>query len=57
MGELHLEIVLDRIIQEYKIPAELGKLQVAYREAPTISVQKSGIYLLVLAYNYAHISF
>ena len=57
MGELHLEIILDRIIQEYKIPAELGKLQVAYREAPTISVQKSGIYLLVLAYNYAHISF
>lgn len=43
MGELHLEIILDRILQEYKIPAELGKLQVAYREAPTVSVQKSGI--------------
>ncbi|KAI4468846.1 translation elongation factor g-related [Holotrichia oblita] len=34
MGELHLEIVRDRILKEYKIETQLGKLQIAYREAP-----------------------
>lgn len=34
MGELHLEIIKDRILKEYKIDAELGPLQIAYREAP-----------------------
>ncbi len=33
MGELHLEIVRDRIHREYKVEAELGKLLIAYREA------------------------
>lgn len=32
MGELHLEIIKERIIREYKIEAELGALQIAYRE-------------------------
>ena len=32
MGELHLEIVRDRILSMYKVEVELGKLQVAYRE-------------------------
>ena len=32
MGELHLEIVRDRIMSTYKVEVELGKLQVAYRE-------------------------
>ncbi|XP_076043139.1 mitochondrial ribosome recycling factor 2 [Oratosquilla oratoria] len=32
MGELHLEIVRDRIFKEYKVEADLGTLQVAYRE-------------------------
>jgi elongation factor G len=41
MGELHLEIIIDRIRQEYKVPAELGKLQVAYRETPTIPITLS----------------
>lgn len=34
MGELHLEIIRDRILKEYKIETELGRLQIAYREAP-----------------------
>lgn len=34
MGELHLEIIRDRILKEYKIETQLGKLQIAYREAP-----------------------
>ncbi|XP_063831183.1 ribosome-releasing factor 2, mitochondrial [Ostrinia nubilalis] len=33
MGELHLEIIKERIIREYKIEVELGPLQIAYREA------------------------
>lgn len=32
MGELHLDIIRDRIWKEYKVEAELGPLQVAYRE-------------------------
>lgn len=34
MGELHLEIIRDRILKEYKIEADLGPLQIAYRECP-----------------------
>ncbi|KAF5299393.1 hypothetical protein FQA39_LY19193, partial [Lamprigera yunnana] len=34
MGELHLEIIKDRIHKEYKIEVDLGPLQIAYREAP-----------------------
>lgn len=34
MGELHLEIIRDRILKEYKIDADLGPLQIAYKEAP-----------------------
>lgn len=33
MGELHLEIIKERIVREYKIDVELGPLQIAYREA------------------------
>jgi len=34
MGELHLEIILDRLRTQYKIDTDMGKLQVAYREIP-----------------------
>lgn len=34
MGELHLEIIKDRILKEYNIETQLGRLQIAYREAP-----------------------
>lgn len=33
MGELHLEIIKSRILSEYKIEADLGPLQIAYKEA------------------------
>jgi len=32
MGELHLEIIVDRLLREYKVDARVGKPQVAYRE-------------------------
>lgn len=41
MGELHLEIIKDRILKEYKIDAELGPLQIAYRECPVKQVTSS----------------
>ena len=41
MGELHLEIIVDRLTREYKVSANVGKPQVAYREAITKPVQKS----------------
>lgn len=34
MGELHLEIIKDRLKKNYKIEVELGPLQIAYRESP-----------------------
>ncbi|KAL1461885.1 hypothetical protein WDU94_013750, partial [Cyamophila willieti] len=33
MGELHLEIIRDRILTDYKVDAELGPLQIAYKES------------------------
>ena len=35
MGELHLEIIVDRLLREYKVEANVGKPQVAYRETIT----------------------
>lgn len=32
MGELHLEIIKDRILKMYKVDADLGPLQIAYKE-------------------------
>ncbi len=32
MGELHLEIIVDRMLREFKVEAEVGQPQVAYRE-------------------------
>ena len=42
MGELHLEIILDRLRREFKVEANVGKPQVAYKEAITKTVQKQG---------------
>ncbi len=33
MGELHLEVIVDRLLREFKVEANVGKPQVAYREA------------------------
>ena len=40
MGELHLEILVDRMRREFKVEANVGKPQVAYRETITKPVQK-----------------
>ena len=40
MGELHLEIIVDRLRREFKVDANVGRPQVAYREAITASVDK-----------------
>jgi elongation factor G len=42
MGELHLEIILDRLRREFKVEANVGKPQVAYKEAITKTVEKQG---------------
>ena len=42
MGELHLEVIHDRLTRDYGIDCSLGELQVAYREAPTVSVTRVG---------------
>jgi len=42
MGELHLEILVDRMKREFKVEANVGKPQVAYRETITQSVQAEG---------------
>ncbi|PSF36843.1 elongation factor G [Aphanothece hegewaldii CCALA 016] len=39
MGELHLEILVDRMLREYKVEANVGKPQVAYRETVRKPVQ------------------
>ena len=40
-GELHLEIIVDRLLREFKVEANVGKPQVAYREAPGHDVEKA----------------
>jgi elongation factor G len=40
MGELHLEIIVDRMMREFKVDANVGKPQVAYRETITKTVDK-----------------
>jgi elongation factor G len=42
MGELHLEILVDRMKREFKVEANIGKPQVAYRETITQTVQAEG---------------
>jgi elongation factor G len=45
MGELHLEIIVDRMLREFKVEANVGKPQVAYRETITRSVESEGRYV------------
>lgn len=42
MGELHLEIIVDRLLREFKVEANIGKPQVAYRETITKAVTAEG---------------
>lgn len=45
MGELHLEILVDRMQREYHVEANIGKPQVAYREAINKKVNEEGKYI------------
>jgi elongation factor G len=40
MGELHLEVLVDRMMREFSVSANVGKPQVAYRETITVPVDK-----------------
>ena len=42
MGELHLEIIVDRLLREFKVEANVGKPQVAYRETIRKAVKAEG---------------
>ncbi|MCE7909925.1 MAG: elongation factor G, partial [Candidatus Omnitrophica bacterium COP1] len=42
MGELHLEIIVDRLTREFKVGANVGKPQVAYRETMSIASSSEG---------------
>lgn len=45
MGELHLEIIVDRMKREFGVEANVGKPQVAYRETIRASVEQEGKYV------------
>ncbi|NMB21691.1 MAG: elongation factor G, partial [Firmicutes bacterium] len=45
MGELHLEIIVDRLLREFKVEANIGKPQVAYRETITKAVRAEGKFI------------
>ena len=45
MGELHLEIIVDRMMREYKVEANVGKPQVAYRETIRKNSQAEGKFI------------
>jgi len=42
MGELHLEIIVDRLLREFKVAAQVGKTQVAYRSTVTKATSGEG---------------
>ncbi|MBO5359813.1 MAG: elongation factor G [Clostridia bacterium] len=44
MGELHLEIIVDRLLREFKVEANIGKPQVAYRETITAAADQDTKY-------------
>jgi len=45
MGELHLDVIVDRMLREFKVAANVGRPQVAYREAISKAVQAEGRYI------------
>jgi len=41
MGELHLEVLVDRMLREFRVQASVGRPQVSYREAITVPVERA----------------
>ncbi len=42
MGELHLEVIVDRMLREFRVEANVGRPQVAYKETITVPVKAEG---------------
>ena len=57
MGELHLEIIVDRMMREYKVEANVGEPQVAYRETIRKKAEAEGKYIRQTggSGNYGHV--
>ncbi len=49
MGELHLEILVDRLMREFRVKANIGKPQVAYKESITKVAQAEGRFIKQVA--------
>jgi elongation factor G len=45
MGELHLDIIVDRLVREFRVNAKIGKPQVAYRETITVPATAEGKFI------------
>ncbi len=45
MGELHLEIIVDRLKREFNVSAQVGRPEVAYRETATVATEGEGKYI------------
>jgi elongation factor G len=45
MGELHLDVIVDRMLREFRVAANVGRPQVAYREAITRPAEAEGRYI------------
>jgi elongation factor G len=45
MGQLHLEVITDRILREFNVPVQIGVPQVAYRETITKKINASGKFI------------
>src|SRR5690606_23477996 len=45
MGELHLEIIVDRLKREFNVEANVGRPQVAYKETLTMAAEGEGRYV------------
>ncbi|MCG6930532.1 MAG: elongation factor G [Desulfofustis sp.] len=56
MGELHLEIIIDRLLNDFKVSANVGKPQVAYKETITQGVTEEGRFeQMTGARQYGHV--
>ncbi len=57
MGELHLDVLVDRMLREFRVRANVGRPQVAYRETITRSAQSEGEFIRQIGARnlYAHV--